>query len=97
MKCLLDVCAGGRLGKWLRSLGYDVAEVRNANPSMTDEEVLAWAAREQRIVVTVDKDFGQLAAAEGRLCCVIIRLPDVPFAERKRVFTRKPAAEGPGF
>ncbi|NSW84533.1 MAG: DUF5615 family PIN-like protein [Syntrophothermus sp.] len=52
MKFLLDVCAGGRLRAWLESLGHDVAEVRSVNPSMTDDEVLEWATRENRIVIT---------------------------------------------
>ena len=83
MKFLLDVCAGGRLRTWLEGLGYDVVEVRSRDPFLSDEEVLAWAREEKRIVVTVDKDFGELAVNRGEVHCGIIRLPDVPFSERK--------------
>ena len=37
---------------------------------------------EERIVVTMDKDFGDLVFAKGAAHCGIIRLPDVPAASR---------------
>lgn len=44
----------------LRTAGWDVAEVvRGA----TDMAALALAAREQRVIVTFDRDFGRLAVA----------------------------------
>jgi hypothetical protein len=45
----------------LASSGHDVIWVRTAAPGMADADVLAWAARESRILVTFDKDFGELA------------------------------------
>jgi predicted nuclease of predicted toxin-antitoxin system len=45
----------------LRSRGIDVAEVRKAHLGASDREVLALAARESRILLTFDKDFGFLA------------------------------------
>jgi len=74
-----------RLRAWLEELGHDVAEVRTVNPSMSDNEVLEWAVRENRIVITADKDFGQLAVAAKKMHSGIVRLPDVPFPERKRL------------
>jgi predicted nuclease of predicted toxin-antitoxin system len=34
-------------------------------PGMNDPDVLAWAARESRVVLTFDKDFGELARGLG--------------------------------
>ncbi|MBC7294244.1 MAG: DUF5615 family PIN-like protein, partial [Thermoleophilia bacterium] len=66
MKFLLDVCAGGRLRLWLERRGHDVvAEVRRRSPSLGDNDVIAWAWEEERIIITVDKDFGELAVAKG--------------------------------
>jgi len=48
MKFLIDVCTGRSLAEWLRSKGYDVVEVRERNCKMSDEEILAWAAKENR-------------------------------------------------
>src|SRR5262245_19771086 len=51
----------------LKAAGHDIVWVRTAAPGMKDEDVLAWAAREARIVLTFDKDFGELAWRAGRL------------------------------
>ena len=45
----------------LIAAGHDVAWVRTDAPGMKDEAVLAWAVREGRILLTFDKDFGELA------------------------------------
>lgn len=49
----------------LRSLGHDVASSGADAPGATDREVLARAGREDRIVITFDKDFGELAFQVG--------------------------------
>ena len=45
--------------------GHDVAWVHQDTPGISDEEVLARAVREARILLTFDKDFGELAWAAG--------------------------------
>jgi predicted nuclease of predicted toxin-antitoxin system len=47
----------------LIAAGHDVMWVRNAAPGMSDPDVLAWAARDERTILTFDKDFGELARA----------------------------------
>lgn len=49
----------------LRSRGHDVLSVKEAMRSATDEEILARAQAEERLVVTHDKDFGELAFRFG--------------------------------
>lgn len=85
MKFLVDVCAGRRLAEWLRPSGHDVREVRDRDPQMDDDEILTWACVENRVVVTIDKDFGALAVARGQPHGGIVRLPDVPYAMRERL------------
>ena len=46
----------------LRSDGHDVVWIREASPGIADIDVLGRAARERRICLTFDKDFGELAA-----------------------------------
>jgi predicted nuclease of predicted toxin-antitoxin system len=62
MKFLLDQNAERRLASFLRDLGHDVKIVAvDFPPDIPDEEVLAHAFKEQRIVITNDKgDFGEL-------------------------------------
>src|SRR5262245_57847458 len=43
--------------------GHDIVWVRTAAPGMGDPDVLAWAIREERVLLTFDKDFGGLARA----------------------------------
>jgi len=62
----------------LEAAGHDVVWVRTEAPGSADPEVLAWAARENRILLTFDKDFGELArgAALPSSCGVILfRIP----------------------
>ena len=57
-------------------------EVREIDQSMTDDEVLDLAVSENRIIITVDKDFGELLIAKQRKACSVIRLPDICFEKR---------------
>lgn len=62
----------------LRAAGHDVVWVRTEAPGGTDTDVLATAQRETRVLLTFDKDFGELAwrrrlpAASG---IVLLRIP----------------------
>jgi predicted nuclease of predicted toxin-antitoxin system len=61
MKFLFDQSADFRLIPHLRTLGHDVTAVsRNYPHSLADEDVLAIARQEQRILVVADRDFGEL-------------------------------------
>lgn len=61
MKFLLDESAEFRLAAYLKHLGHDVTAIAHDYPhALPDPEVLAIARREQRILVTNDRDFGEL-------------------------------------
>jgi hypothetical protein len=63
---------------------HDLVWVRTVAPGAPDIEVLAWAARESRILLTFDKDFGELArTAKLPASCgvVLFPLPAAPPAE----------------
>jgi predicted nuclease of predicted toxin-antitoxin system len=49
----------------LSAAGHDVVWVRTAAPGTKDPDVLAWAVRERRVLLTFDKDFGELAWHAG--------------------------------
>ncbi|WP_298920922.1 DUF5615 family PIN-like protein [uncultured Nostoc sp.] len=44
----------------LRQVGYDVASVTEDSPGIEDTEVLTRAANEQRVILTFDRDYGEL-------------------------------------
>src|ERR1700676_4997525 len=58
----------------IRAAGHEVEWVRIAAPGMSDSDVLAWAARDERILLTFDKDFGELARASALpgMCGVVL-------------------------
>lgn len=89
MTLLVDVCAGRAVADTLRSLGFDTAFVRDRNPAMSDLEILAWAVSEQRLVVTSDKDFGELVFRSGlpHTGVLLLRLDAARTAEKVRVVT----------
>ena len=61
MRFLVDASSDARIVAHLRPLGHDVTRVGTDYPrSLTDQEILAIAHREQRILITDDRDFGDL-------------------------------------
>lgn len=60
MRLLADENIHARTIEALRSLGHDVASIRADAPGTPDEDILARAGAEQRILVTYDTDFGEL-------------------------------------
>ncbi len=61
MKFLLDVCvASNVLHKTLNDLGHDVLSARDGYASASDRTLLDLAYREERVLITEDKDFGEL-------------------------------------
>jgi predicted nuclease of predicted toxin-antitoxin system len=74
MKFLLDVCCSSHsFRRILVKLGHDVRLVSEADPRASDETVLAMAHEEGCIVITEDKDFGELIAVQRRPHSGIIR------------------------
>ena len=82
MKFLVDRCAGHRLADWLRDQGYDVREATELTPDPGDQALLRWAVSEQRILVTIDNDFGLLVFHRNQPHTGIVRLPDLPAGQR---------------
>lgn len=61
----------------LRSAGHDVDLVSDQIPSEDEEVVLSFARQEQRVVITEDRDFGQLVfrAGMGTVGVLYLRFP----------------------
>jgi len=61
----------------LRLAGYDVVSITEQMPGADDETVIDFACSERRLLITEDKDFGQLvfAAAKQNSGVILIRYP----------------------
>lgn len=65
MNLLVDECCDALLVAGLRADGHDVLFVQEFAPGSEDEVVLRRAAGEDRILLTEDKDFGELVVRLG--------------------------------
>lgn len=74
IKFLADVNIEKPIIDYLLTNGYDVKWVPDYNCQMTDEELLYLANTEKRILITNDKDFGELTFLQKRLSYGIILL-----------------------
>ncbi len=83
MNFLLDVNASGAVARWLNDRGHNVAEVGQKDSRMSDDEILSWAVRERRIIVTTDNDFEEMIWRQGKSHCGVLRLENLPRSQRK--------------
>ena len=74
MKVLLDTCVWGDVRKSLSEAGHDVVWAGDWPTDPGDEEILHRAHQESRVLVTLDKDFGELAVVRGQSHSGIVRL-----------------------
>lgn len=78
MRFLVDECTGPGVARWLRSQSHDVVSIYDEARGLGDDAVLNKAVSEQRILITNDKDFGEMVFRERRTHCgvILLRLPD---------------------
>jgi predicted nuclease of predicted toxin-antitoxin system len=74
VKVLLDTCVWGGVSDTLRAAGHDVVWTGDWDEDPGDDTILAYAYREERALVTLDKDFGTLAFLHGQPHAGILRL-----------------------
>jgi predicted nuclease of predicted toxin-antitoxin system len=86
MRLMVDESAGQAVLAYLRTAGHDVLAVAEIMPQAGDREILERATSDRRILITNDKDFGELVfrsqyTAPG---VVLFRLRDEHPANRVR-------------
>jgi predicted nuclease of predicted toxin-antitoxin system len=84
VRLLIDENIAPIIGDALRAAGHDVRAAAVSCPGALDEELVALALAEARIVVSEDKDFGNLAFQHGLrpLGLIQVRLPNYLPAEK---------------
>ncbi len=77
IKFLADESCDFLVVRTLRSAKYDVLSVAESFPSASDQHVLRHAAKEKRILLTEDKNFGEWIFAHGENISgvILIRFP----------------------
>jgi predicted nuclease of predicted toxin-antitoxin system len=84
MNLLADESVDRMIVVVLRQEGHAVESVAESDPSIADEEVLRRAAESARVLLTADKDFGELVFRLRRVHAgvVLLRLAGLTSAER---------------
>lgn len=87
MRFLVDESTGAAVAAFLNKEGHDVVAVADSMPQAIDSEILKLAVSENRIVVTNDKDFGDLIFRSGAAHAgvLFLRLKDQSAANRVAV------------
>ncbi|WP_202552105.1 DUF5615 family PIN-like protein [Ginsengibacter hankyongi] len=57
---VIDVGVGRVIEEWLSQQGYNIIAISKVNPEMTDYDIIQMANKEDAIIITMDKDFGEL-------------------------------------
>ena len=66
LRILVAAGVGKAVEECLRQQGHDVLAVRDLDPKMPDPDILALAVQQQRLVITMDTDFGELVYHSGQ-------------------------------
>lgn len=84
MKFLVDANLGRKFVKLLQDAGHDTIFAKDMWPLSSDEEILAKARDEGRVVITNDKDFGELVFRLGKAAAGVILLRTITTDTDKR-------------
>jgi len=78
MKFLVDECVGTTVSDWLKQNRYDAISIYDVFPGIGDDSVLQKAFLENRILITSDKDFGEMIFKNKKQHCgvILLRLAD---------------------
>lgn len=90
MKLLADAHIGRSMVAHLKSLGHEVLHAEVLDPRLPDSAILRLAAEQQRVVLTADKDFGELVFRRRLPSAgvILLRLTVASESERLELFQR---------
>jgi predicted nuclease of predicted toxin-antitoxin system len=96
LKLLCDEGVDRPIVDALRGAGHDVSYVAEMAPGISDDEVLAVAAKDRAVVLTIDKDFGELVYRQGRAHhgVLLLRLHGFDSTEKSNIVLRAVAEHG---
>ena len=86
LRFLIDESTGHAVAMHLRQHGYDALAVSDVMPQADDDSILRFAVTERRVLITNDKDFGEIVYRRRQQHCgiLLLRLADVSAVAKKR-------------
>jgi len=94
MRLLIDTCVWGGAAAELRAAGHDVVWSGDWSEDPGDDQKSARAYDENRVLVTLDRDFGELAIVFGQPHCGIVRLVNLSAKQQSTICLRVLALHG---
>ena len=94
MKLLLDACVWGGARKELIAGGHDVVWAGDWPHDPGDDKIIDQALAEGRILITLDKDFGELAIVRGKAHRGIVRLVNISAKQQAGICAQVLARHG---
>lgn len=90
LRFLVDVGVGKKVEEYLFAKRFDTKTVRSLDQRMPDQEIIRLAALERSIIITMDKDFGELVYHSGMGHCgiLLLRLEDATGTEKQKVVAK---------
>jgi len=75
---IVDECTGPAVADWLNMQGFETISVFNELRGLKDKDILAIAIKERCIIITNDKDFGELVFKQNlaHKGIILLRLSD---------------------
>lgn len=91
MKFITDENLGIKVPKYLKGLGFEVISAIEVALSKPDTDILRLANKENRILLTTDKDFGELVFKDKLVHSgvILLRLKDESVENKKKVLIRE--------
>lgn len=86
MRLLADENVHAALVSWLRASGHDVVYAAEALSGQSDDAILEQARTDDRVIVTDDKDFGELVVHRRRAIpgVLLLRQADADIESRRQ-------------
>lgn len=86
-KFVIDVGVGRTIEEWLITNNFFVFSITSINPAMEDIHILDLANKKDAIIITMDKDFGELVFKNllSHKGVLLLRLEDAISAEKLAV------------
>lgn len=91
MKFIADENLGIRVPKYLQELGFDIVSVKEVAQGKPDTNILDISNEQNRVLITLDKDFGELVFKEKLIHSgvMLLRLRDESVENKKKILLKE--------
>lgn len=91
MRFIADENLGVKVPAYLRKQGFDIISVKEIAQGKPDKDILVIANQQRRILITLDRDFGELVFKQKLINSgvIYIRLKNESVENKKKILVRE--------